>query len=230
MNRKQKNFHRFWGAFLGLLLVMAGPVLASAQPAKVPQDAMTLAPTFLRQYLKNVVNRENFSTFGFVSYKETRWARVGKPYPVMLVPLDGLKAYQQGTSLKSLWLTTGKWWFPVLVDGQGRTKMEVVEKNGQYLAGEFGGTKTAREVLNVRSKLPQILAANQIIPTEVKLVMIPALMANFLFLESSQEEFLIPCMVHPQRYNLKNGILENPDTMLTILQSYAKEIDENLFR
>ena len=231
MNRRPLSFYRILGIsgiILSLLLVMGGPHPGSTEPGQAPPQEE--AQTFLNQYLRDVINGQNCTAFGFVNYGEARLARVGEPYPVMLVKLNDLKNYQQGSGLRSLWVPTGKWWFPVLVKGQGRTKMEVLERNGQYLAGEFGGTRTAREVLKVISQLPKIFQTEQLAPTDIRLVVIPALMANFVFVAGNQVDFLIPCTVHPARYNLQNGTPQDPDVLMTSLQNYAGEIGEDLFR
>jgi hypothetical protein len=231
MNRRPLNFHRILGILgiiLGLFLVMAGPHPGSTEVGQAPSPEE--AQTFLNQYLKDVINGQNCPAFGFVNYGETRLARVGEPYPVMLVKLNDLKNYQQGSGLRSLWVPTGKWWFPVLVKGQGRTKMEVLERNGEYLAGEFGGTRTAREILKVISQLPKIFPTEQMAPTDIRLVVIPALKVNFFFVAGTQVEYLIACTVRPGRYDLQNGTPQDPEALLTALKSYAGEIGEDLFR
>jgi len=213
---------------LGLLLVLGGLQPGAAELGQAPTQKE--AQTFLEQYVRDVLNGRNCTAFGFLNYNEARSARVGEPYPVMLVKLVDLKNYQQGTDLRSLWVPTGKWWFPVLVNGRGRTKIEVLARNGQYLAGEFGGTRTAREILKVISRLPKIFPAEQVSPTDIRLVVIPALKANFLFLAGPQANYLIPCTVLPGRYDLENGTPADPEALLTTLKSYAEEIGEDLYR
>jgi hypothetical protein len=105
--------------------------------------------------------------------------------------------------------------------------MEIVEKNGNWIAGEFGGVRTVKEIEIVKKQLPELLESKEVKePYKIMLVKIPALYAAFLYIESSQGEFLIPAMVQPQRFNLETARLYNADEVLSKLREFAKEIDE----
>jgi hypothetical protein len=200
---------------------------AYSQEMTIQKQVMEFSQQSLTEYVRNIINERNFTNFGFKSLKEARVARLGYPYQVMIIGLKDLKAYKSGLGVKPLLMDVKTLWFPVMVEDETRTKMEIVEKNGNWIAGEFGGVRTVKEIEIVKKQLPELLESKEVKePYKIMLVKIPALYAAFLYIESSQGEFLIPAMVQPQRFNLETARLYNADEVLSKLREFAKEIDE----
>jgi hypothetical protein len=202
---------------LGLSSLLLLVYVASLSPSPLTSSSKKVAvkaDRFLARYIKDVVHEENCADFGFENLEEAKKARVGEPLIVKFIPLQALKGHQSGNDIATLLVDAGKLWFPVMVGEEGRAKLEAIEKDGEWLAGEFGR-----------------LISHQIFPPfKVMLLNIPSLMATFVYVEGSQEKFLVPCMVQPKRFNLQNGVVYQPNEVLTSLKQLALEIDEDLFR
>ncbi|MBE0426046.1 MAG: hypothetical protein IBX72_05305 [Nitrospirae bacterium] len=193
----------------------------------IQKQEMEFAQHSLTEYVKNIINERNFANFGFKSLEEAKIARLGDPYPVMIIGLNNLKGYKSGTGAKALLIDARTLWFPVMVKGETRTKMEIVEKDGKWIAGEFGGVKVVRKITMAKNQLPMLLESKEITALyKTMLVKIPSLYAEFLYVENSKREFLIPAMIQPQRYKLQNGQIYTADEVLSKLKEFAKEIDE----
>lgn len=220
--------------FRGVLLAILGLCLTALLPRSViSQEPMQEKPgEFARKslegYVNNVVTEKNLANFGFESLEEARAARVGDPYQVMIIGLKDLKSYKAGTGARALLTDAKTLWFPVTVDGEIRTKLEIIQKDGKWVSGEFGGVRVPQKVAMVEDQLPKLLEAKDIkAPYELMLVRIPVLYATFLYIESAEGEFLVPTMVRPQRMKLRDSAVYTSDEVLSILAGLAKEIDEN---
>ena len=227
MNNVNQIFYKFLFMTIGLSLLILSPKIVYSQDVKIQKQLLEFSQSSLAEYIKNVITEKNFANYGFKSLKETEVARPGDPYPVMVIGLKALKAYKSGTGAKPLLMDAKTFWFPVTVEGITRTKIEIIEKDGKWIAGEFGGVRTVKEIEIVKKQLPELLESKDIeAPYKIMLVKIPALYAEFLYIESSQGEFLISVMVQPERYKLVNGQMYTADEVLSKLREFAKEIDE----
>jgi hypothetical protein len=214
------------------LLLMACSLIAAtatvlfSQQTKLPAMATEASTAALQKYVSEVVNKENFSKFNFKSYEEVATARLGQPYPVMYIGLQALQRYTPGTDIKSIAQDTNKIWFPVEVRGEARTKMVLVKKEGAWIAGEFGGTRTVEAIADVRSKIPRLVESRGIRePYTLALLEIPALYANFFYIESQQGNYLVPAMIRPGRYQIENGYIYPANELLARLKDFAVKID-----
>jgi len=183
----------------------------------------------LNNYVAGVINESNYANFGFKSLEEAKTARVGKPLAVKLVGLEGLKSYKAGTGLEKMLIDGSTMWFPVTSDGQVRTKIEIVNKDGILVPGEFGGTESVAAVASAMKVLPELISKNNIeAPYSVTLVKVPALYAVFLYVNSGGKEYLIPAMLAPQRYELNEKKVYSADKVLSTLREYALKIESNM--
>ncbi|MDL1971337.1 MAG: hypothetical protein LWW94_10335 [Candidatus Desulfofervidaceae bacterium] len=197
----------------------------------VSKLTMEFAQKSLQNYLKNVINEQNFANFGFKTLREVKFARLGAPYPVVIIGLKSLKTYTPKTGAKALLIDAKTLWFPVIVRNEIRTKLEIIKKDDKLIPGEFGGIRNVKPIVQVRNNLSHLLATKGIeAPHKVALLKIPALYATFLYIEDSKGEFLVPAMVQPQRYNLENGKMYTADEVLSQLKVFAKEIGEREIR
>lgn len=230
MNSTNQILRRALFGVLGcsLIILLAGVVHSQ----KAPQEQEEFAQEALESYVKHVLNEKNFANFGFRSLGEAQVARVGDPYSVMFIGLTDLQAYEPGTGARPLLVDPKILWYPVVVEGETRTKVEIVEKDGEWLAGEFGQIRPVQAASRAQDRLPRLLESiGADVPDKpAVLVRIPALQATFLYIERAGEEFLISAMVQPQRYGLEAEEIYPADEVLSRLAEYAAKIDENTIR
>jgi len=210
-----------------LLAIILLPDISYSQEMKaIEKTTLDFAQKALEGYCKNVVNKKNFGRYGFKSLKGTQIARVGKPYRVMVIGLDNLKAYRSGVGAKPSFVDPNMLWFPVVVDGNVRTRVEIIQRKRKLIAGAFGGIRPVQKVAGVANQLPKLLKSKEVKkPYNIMLVKILPLHATFLYIDSPEQEFLVPAMVQPQRFNLINGQMYSADEVLSQLREIAKKID-----
>jgi hypothetical protein len=210
-------------AATGMALALAAS--AQSQHVAISSHVMTFAKTSLQAYVRDVVNEKNVANFGFKTVGEARRAEVGTPFEVRVVELRALKQYTSASDAPSLLQATGTLWFPVLVEGTVRTKLEVVQKGNELIPGEFGGTNEVGEIARVSGRLATILRDQGItVPTKVELVKVPPLFATFFYATDGGRHLAVPAMVQPQRYGLENGRAYPLADLLAILARYAQQI------
>lgn len=210
------------------LLILAG---ISYSQETVQKYVRNFAQTSLEGYVNYALTEKNVARFNFKSLEEAGKASLGDPYRILFTGLTTLQNYKPGTGAKPILMDSKTLWFPVMVDGEIRTKLELKEKKDQWISGEFGGVRNVREIAKVRNRFPDLLRSKGLSePYSVSLLKIPALYAVFFYVESPQGEFLIPSMIQPHRYNLVNGQIYSADDVLSDLKGFAKEIDGKLLR
>lgn len=192
------------------------------------QKNIEMAQEALQGYVNNYLTEKNFDRFGFKSLREAMAAQVGDPYHVMFISLRELNEYKSGTDAEALLRDAKIKWFPVIVENEVRTKLEMVEKEGRWYPGEFGGIQTVRVITEAKKKLPRLLEGMDLEEKpRVTLVKIPAMYAVFLHAEVSEGDYLLPAMIQPQRFELSSEQLYPADEILLKLKDFAKEIDPN---
>jgi hypothetical protein len=230
MNNINRGFHGILFLLLGWSLIALLPNIVYSQTI-VQKPVLEFAQESLEGYVNNVLNEKNFAKFNFKSLEEARKARLGDPYKVMFIGLEPLKNYKSGTGIRPLLMDTKTLWFPVMVGDEIRTQLEIREKKDKWVPGEFGRVRSVQEIVKVRNELPKLIQSKGLrAPYKLMLVRIPALYANFFYVESSQGEYLVPAMVQPQRYKLRNGQIYAADQALSNLREFAKEIDGKTLR
>jgi hypothetical protein len=192
---------------------------------------MKISSEALNNLVRYALTEKNVTAFGFKSLQEAQSARVDTPFQVRIIGLRELKDYKAGSGPKSVLTDPGILWFPVMVDDEFKTKLELVRQGNEWIPGEFGDVRSALEVSAVSVKLKDLLRSKGVQDTyATSLVQIPALLATFLYVESSKGEFLIPAMLNPERYKLENGIVYSADKVLKTLKEFAAEIKEGTIR
>ena len=187
---------------------------------------MEVAQKFFSNFVENVLSEKNVARFGFQSLPEARSARVGEPLRVMVIGLASIKEYKKGDKVTAQFINPKTFWVPVLVAGTARAKLEMTEKNGSLVAGEFGAMRTAATISSARQRLPRLLESGSVSGVKTTtLVRVPALAAEFIYVESTQGEFFTPAMLNPERLNLDDGKLYSAEDLLLRLRDIAKEID-----
>ena len=215
---------------LGCSFIILLPGDAYSQQ-EVRKPTIEFAQRALEGYVKNTVTERNFAKLGFKTLGEAQVARLGDPYRVMFIGLADLTAYETGIGARPLLVDAKTLWFPVMVGEETRTKLEITEKEGKLVPGEFGRFKTVENVIMAKDRIPGLLESIGVeAPYEVMLVRIAALRALLLYVESPEGEYLIPAMIQPQRYGLENGEMYPADEVLSKLRDFAREIDPDKIR
>jgi len=210
---------------LVLVLITFLPNINYSQVA-IEKQLLEFAKKSLNDYINDIINENNYSKFNFKSLEESKSAYLGNPYSIGYIGLNSLKTYNPDSSIRSVLIDTKTYWFPVLVQGEIRTKLEIIEKKDQYIAGEFGGIRNVNEVALAINDLPKLLKSQNInAKFKIMLVKIPAMNAQLLYIESSQGEFLIPVMIQPQRFELQNRQIYKAKDGLSILKGFATKIN-----
>lgn len=199
---------------------------AMPAPMKVTREAVAFAQAAVTKYVTDVITAENAARFGFKTFAEAPKATVGAPYVVAVIRIDKLKAYRQPTDVKGLWTLPKKLWFPVTVQGQTRTKVEILLRKDKFIAGEFGGIRSVQEVARATRELPRLIEAREIEKVkQVALIKVPPLNATFLFVETDEQQFLVPALTMPQKYKLKRDTMYPAHDVLMALQPFAEKVE-----
>lgn len=226
MRRPGRNIGWLPAIVVALTLCSLSPDIGSAQTALSSGATVEHAQKALTTYVASFLTDKNVDRYGFKNLEEARSAKVGEPLSVMLVSLHGLKGYQRGEKASTVLTNVKTLWFPVLVGDETRAKLELIEKDGILVGSEFGMAKTAEKISAVRKTVPKLMeggSAGALKNTTI--VKVPALAAEFLFVETDQGEYLVPAMINPERLNLEEGKLYPADDLLSRLHDIAKDID-----
>lgn len=224
----KKNFSTFWIVLLlgALTLSLSGCV--QAVKASGQMDEREFAQSALENYVKYALNEKNVQNFGFANMEEAQAAKVGDPIQEMILGLRNLKEFKAGTALKEVLVDPGKLYFPVMVDGETRTKIEIVLINKEWVAGDLGGILPAQIFDQVRQRSEKALAEAGIKATSAPVLLeIPVLHAAFLYIEAEGGEFLIPAMPQAQEYGLDNGQVYPVEKILPIFVDLVQKIAED---
>lgn len=212
----------------GFLLAYSHPQQAPSSPAMTAQDKkiVEFAQKSLAAYVADIINEKNFIRFGFKDYAETRIVGLGAPYRVLIIGLESLKGYKAEAGVKSVAKDVGMYWFPVMVKDEMRTKLEIIEKGGRLIRGEFGRIAIVGKIASVKKRIPELMKSRDIeANANSSLINIPAMRITLFYIDSSKGEFLVPAMIQPQRYKIQNGTLYEAEQLLQTLKVFADKID-----
>ena len=229
--RPLKRMEKAFSALVvGMLIVSLATVAADAQALSV-REQMGKAQTALSRYVADALTERNAGRYGFRSLQEAKGARVGEPLPVMLIGLSSLKEYKPEAGVGPMLIDAKTLWYPVLAGGETRTKLEMIMKDDALVPGEFGGIKSPERISSARKLLPGLIERGAIRDAKkTTLVKIPALAAEFLYLETGQGDYFLPAMVNPERFGLDEGKVYPAADILSRLRDIAKDIDPKKVR
>jgi hypothetical protein len=211
------------------IMVFAVPLLAQAISAD--KKATEFANKSLNIYTTKLLTEQTAKYFDFKNLEEAKSAKLGNPIPVITVGLKEIKQYRSGSSIKSLDADKQTLYFPVLVGEQVRVKLEVIEKEGKLISGDFGAGGEAKRIDSVDRQLKEILTEKNVAAVSQKAILrIPHLKAIFFYLDTDQGDYLAPAMALPQRFNLQNAKLYAAEEVLKRLQMHAEKIPDDLIR
>jgi hypothetical protein len=195
----------------------------------VDREKMALiANNFFDKYQETDLFRKNFTSFGFGSFEEAKRAKLGDPYEVKVLGLGDLKIYKPDVQIDTLYKATGIISFPVIVDQKNISRLEIAKIDGDWRPRQLGGvTNTQATALWESANKIRLLAAEKRIEhvTGTKILRIPALHAEFMYFRAGQQEFLIPAMDIPQRFQLENGRVYEAHDVLVKLSAFSQAMD-----
>ncbi len=210
---------------LAALVMLSSSTFSQAQRARYAAERDEAQRT-LQMYVQHMLNKENVARFNFKSLEEARSATVGDPYSVSYIALDALREYRAGRPARSVMRDAKKLWFPVLVGDEVRTKMEMVQRDGKWIGGEFGGTKSVQIISRVDQQLPRLFESRGLAePFDTKMVVFPALFAVFFYEEDDRGEYMVAAMTQPERFGLSNGQVYEAEELLMRLKEQTAKID-----
>lgn len=211
-----------------LVLVFSMSLVSNAQRQQEIEPVSEFATQALAEYVQNVVTTRNVVGLGFENLAEAKSASIGRPYKVTFVGLRDLKAYETEEPATAIIRDSGSFWFPVLVNGQTRAKLEILRSDGEFVAGEFGARKTASAIADVTEDLPEVISRHNIHkPFTVTLMKIPVLNATFVHIAGTDGDYLVPAMLDPQKFELERGKAYRADAVFARLKEFVAKIDEN---
>lgn len=218
---------------LCLAFLAVAPARSTAQflGGQELEQARTFAGRALDGYVTAAVRDENAPRLGFKDAKEARAARLGDPLPVLFVGLAELKAYRPGTGAGTVLSNMRTLWFPVLVNGEVRSKLEITEIHGKWTAGEFGRPSSARQLMRVKGELPRALQGLSAPPdAKVALVRIPSLDVELFYVSGAGGELFVPIRGQALPPELEPGKAYPADAVLSRLAAAARTVPADKVR
>lgn len=217
-------------AIKSLLIYLAVFFTLSGYCQMQPDDSLkSFANRSLSFYLNNIINKDNFTSFGFDEYGETSKAELSEPYKIHYMGVEDLKKYEAGTDYKKIIMDAKKFWFPVMVNGEFRLRLEIIDKNGKLIAGEFGGSQSMKMMGKSSNRMNNMFANQKIEAEKVSIIQIPAMHVMLYYAKTSEGDFFIPAL-DMKHYNLEAGKLYSPEEIFGILKKFAKDIDPKIIR
>lgn len=158
-----------------LLAVLSVSSSARAQAAQAT-DARAARATRALQELPELVNKDNHRALGFESVEEVRAGKLGEALPVFMIRLDALQQYR-GEDPGRLLMDTQRAVYPVEVEGQVRTTVELRSVSGRWEVARLGGAQKIRALDKQRRSS---MKARGLRGSDFFEVRIPALNLSFL--------------------------------------------------
>ncbi|MFH1038461.1 MAG: hypothetical protein V1789_07335 [PVC group bacterium] len=132
------------------LLVFLCPAVAAET---APPEAVAAAESGLAQFLTELPDSE-MGNFGFLPGDRLSAARVGIPLQLYTITPDVLFNAAADASVDALLSPTGRWFFPVILEGTPRAILTVERMDGKWEAVTLGMTPLAGELEKIRRQWP----------------------------------------------------------------------------
>ncbi len=159
------------------------------------QEQMQMAADSSLIRLHEIVTIENYSMLGFKTFDEARLSSLGIPLQEYFVRLDQLRDYKEGTLPDSLLKVTNIFIYPVMVNNEVRSSVELLRHDKSWEVSSFGSPKYIQLIADERNNLIKLKSLKA---TDVIIVDIPSLNLNFLGYYRKKELMLVPVTNYPQ--------------------------------
>jgi hypothetical protein len=201
--------------FILILLIGTLPLYAAA-PSEVQKAAQSGLDHF-----RSTVPAQEMARMGLVTAEEVTAAVLGNPWNEYVILPASLQAYKSGMSISSLLTGTDNWIYPVLVNGQARTMMEVSLQNGNWEATTFGGTFLPQRLQEVQGRMGTLLGQKGISrqsAVTLRFVRVYQAQSEFMAVLGGNTEYLLPLMPNPSRMNIAADTLLAADQVIPQLK------------
>jgi hypothetical protein len=196
---------------------------ADAPPDEVKRAAEKGLPDFL-----GAIPKEYLDEYGFRNVDELEKATLGEPYRVYTVIPQSLEAYDKKTKLSSLLYDIDLWYFPVVVEGEARTILQVGLSEQQWKAKDLGGTSLAQALQSLEAQLPNLLKNEDVSNGyTAKLVRIYPQHQVFVAVASDEEEFVIPLLDVEQWGMRPNKLYAAEEVMPKIAETVQQAVQSS---
>jgi hypothetical protein len=168
-----------------------------------------------------MVTDKNYAQLGFKSPDEVRLSTLGEPVQEFMVRLDHLREYKESVDPNKLLIVTKKYVYPVTVDGQVRSSIELLKKKDKWIAVSFGAPNYIRMVTNERARQVKLRNART---DEFFIVRIPAFRLHFIGYRKDKQLMLIP-LFDILKLDLHEGVAAPAEKVFLKLVPAAKKHD-----
>jgi hypothetical protein len=203
--------------FLVLLSLIAVIAMALAACCLPEDNAETPASESLETF-KKLITKDNYRELGFDSPDEISLATLGKPIRDFMVRLDYLQEYQPGNDIDNMLSATDLLVYPVLIDGETKSSIQGIEKEGKWTAVSFG---SASYIKMVMSQLEKQSKEQDLSSSSFDIVRIPAFNLVFLGYDTADGLMLIP-LTDASEFAFKEGVPISADDVFSRLSPAAK--------
>ncbi len=151
-----KKIQQFLLSLVCIFCLIISIPLSTAYPADEtpPSEAVTAAESGLVQFLKELPDSER-GNFGFLPEDRLSDARVGTPFQLYTITPEKLLNAPADTSVDTLISPTGRWFFPVILEGTPRAILTVERMDGNWEAVTLGMTPLAGEMEKIKRQWPK---------------------------------------------------------------------------
>ncbi len=184
-------------------------------------DAQSAATQSLASFRK-LINNQNYRDLGFESPDEVANATLGEPLPILVVRLDQLREYRQGTDVNSLLNQSNEVNFPVIASNQVRSSVVVEQVNGRWQTGTLGNGALAKHIAAVRKARTGAEGV-----TQQALVHVKALGIYFVGERGTDNQWTLTPLVSESGLNLAAGRAVRAEEVLTRLAVAAKTLRDD---
>ena len=127
---------------------------------------------------------DDVKNYGFKDEQELARATLGNPYQVFVLSPEAVQAYQPGQHIASILTQEPRLEFPVLVDGQARSLLTVVQLDGRWQIVGFGAFPNSQKLVQLQERLAKTNAV-------IKLIRFDETWSTFALVEQDNQAMLI---------------------------------------
>lgn len=193
----------------------------SAQIEKLPMESIQKVSVEALEAFKMLVTDNNFANMGFKSKNEVKTAKLGDPIREFTVRLDMLKKYKPGDDPNNLLTGGNRVIYPVTVDNQVRSSIEITEVEKKWSATGFGGSNFIK--LLDKTRKTQV-DSSKLSPSSYFAVRIPAFNLYFIAHYAENKLMLTP-VFDTSGLGLKAQITKSADEVFEALIPAAQKHD-----
>lgn len=190
-----------------------------------PPEAVAVAESGLVSFLQELPEEER-GNFGFAPGDRLAAARVGTPFQLYTITPEKLLNAPDDAPVDTLISPTGRWFFPVVLDGTPRAILTVERMDGNWEAVTLGMKPLAGEVEKIKRQWPKAKGYNP------KLIAIYQAASYFFTIPEKDSENFTPLTfdgVGFAGYRQKTGDEYSSTTSLSsMLGPLKKAVEENI--